>query len=72
MVGFTPERLKSCTGLPDKRYESETTGAGDSWQHARITLHPANPDFEPIVLSRAERGLLQVVAEVVEVLGGET
>ena len=68
----TAMQLKCCTGLPDKRYESETTGAGDSWQHARITLHPANPDFEPSVPTRAERGSLQVVAEVVEVLGGET
>ena len=68
----TAMQLTSCTGLPDKRHESETTGAGDSWQHARITLHPANPDFEPVVPTRTERGLLQVVAEVVEGLGGET
>ena len=54
VVSFAPERLKSCTGLRGKRYESETTGAGDSWQHTKITLHPANPDFEPIVLIGAE------------------
>jgi hypothetical protein len=29
-----------------------------------------NPDFQPIVLTGAEEGELQVVAELVEVLGG--
>ena len=53
-----------------KRYESEKAGDGDSWQHTTITLHPVNTDFEPIVLTGADEGSLQVVAEVVEVLGG--
>ena len=52
-----------------KRYESEKEGDGDSWQHTKITLMSVNPDFEPIVLARADEGSLQVVAEVVEVLG---
>ena len=52
-----------------KRYESEKTQAGDSWRHARITLKPVNPDFAPIVLTGAEEGRVQVVAELVEVLG---
>ena len=55
-----------------KRYESERAGDGDSWQHTKITLHPVNADFEPIVLTGADEGSLQVVAEVVEVLGGAT
>ena len=55
-----------------KRYESEKAGDGDSWQHTRITLSPVNADFDPIVLTGADEGSLQVVAEVVEVLGGET
>ena len=55
-----------------KRYESEKAGDGDSWQHTRITLSPVNADFEPIVLTGADEGSLQVVAEVVEVLGRET
>ncbi len=55
-----------------KRYESEKTKDGDSWRHARITLKPVNPDFQPIVLTKAEEGELQVVAELVEVLGGES
>jgi hypothetical protein len=33
-------------------------------------LKPINPDFQPIVLTGAEEGELQVVAELVEVLGG--
>ena len=53
-----------------KRYESEKAGDGDSWRHTKITLRPLNPDFEPIVLTGADEESLQVVAEVVEVLGG--
>jgi len=54
-----------------KRYESEKTTSGDSWRHARITLKPVNPDFESIVITGVEEGQLQVIAECVEVLGGE-
>jgi SOS-response transcriptional repressor LexA len=53
-----------------KRYQSEkVTDGGASWRHARITLKPINPDFQPIDLTGAEEGELQVVAEFVEVLG---
>jgi predicted helicase len=55
-----------------KRYESEKAQAGDSWRHERITLKPVNPDFKPIVLTGADEGQLQVVAEFVDVLGGES
>ena len=55
-----------------KRYESEKAGDGDSWRHTRITLNPVNADFEPIVLTGTDDESLQVVAEVVEVLGGGT
>ncbi|MDE0459273.1 MAG: hypothetical protein OXI15_18405 [Chromatiales bacterium] len=41
-------------------------------KRGRITLSPVNPDFEPIVLASADEGSLQVIAEVVEVLGGGT
>ena len=51
-----------------KRYESEKTQAGDSWRHAKITLKPLNPDFQPIVLTGAGEGQVQVIAELVEVL----
>ena len=55
-----------------KRYGSEKTDGGDSWQHTKITLSSVNPDFEPIVLTSADEGSLQVIAEVVEVIGGGT
>ncbi len=54
-----------------KRYESEKAQVGDSWHHERITLKPVNPDFKPIVLTGADEGQLQVIAEVAEVLKGE-
>ena len=59
-----------------KRYGSEKAADGDSWRHTRISLSPINPDFEPIVLTGTDTGTdtddgqFQVVAEVVEVLGG--
>lgn len=52
-----------------KRYESEKADDGDSWHHTKIILNPINPDFEPIILTGTDEGPLQVVAEVVEVLG---
>lgn len=52
-----------------KRYQSDKNHSGDSWAHKKITLKPNNNDFEPIVLADAEEGSLQVVAELVEVLG---
>lgn len=52
-----------------KRYRSEKVAAGDSWRHTTITLEPLNPDFEPIVLSGVDEGELQVVAELVDVIG---
>ena len=54
-----------------KRYESEKAKQGDIWRHQRITLKPVNPDFKPIVLTDADEGELQVVAQLVEVLGPE-
>ena len=55
-----------------KRYESEKAAKGDSWGHERITLKPVNPDFEPIVLTSMDEGELQVIAELVQVLTGES
>ena len=52
-----------------KRYRSEKVADGDSWRHTRISLNPINTDFQPIVLTNAEEGQFQVIAEVVEVLG---
>lgn len=42
------------------------------WRHEKITLKPVNPEFKPIVLTGADEGQLQVIAEFVEVLGGES
>ena len=53
-----------------KRYKSQKATEGDSWRHEKITLEPINSDFEPVVLTRADRDELQVIAELVEVLGG--
>ncbi len=53
-----------------KRYKSKKAVEGDSWYHLNITLEPANPDFKPIVLTNAEEGELNVIAEMVEVLEG--
>ena len=55
-----------------KRYESEKAGDGISWRHREIRLKPVNPDYEPIVLTSADEGAVEVVAEVLEVVGGGT
>ena len=56
-----------------KRYESKKSDDGDSWHHTKIILKPINPDFEPIVLTGTDKeGPLQVIAELVEVLGPKT
>lgn len=51
-----------------KRYRSKKATKGDSWRHEKITLDPANPDFDPIVLTDADEGNLQIIAEFVEIL----
>ena len=51
-----------------KRYESQKAQLGDSWQHTRIMLKPANPDCESIILTDTDRDQLQVIAELLEVL----
>lgn len=52
-----------------KRYVSEKAAKSHSWRHEKITLKPVNPDFEPIVLTRADDDEMQVIAELVEVIG---
>lgn len=52
-----------------KRYESEKARVGGSWRHTKITLRPTNPAFAPMVLDAAENDAVQVIAELVEVLG---
>jgi type I restriction enzyme R subunit len=52
-----------------KRYESEKTADGDTWRHTRIWLKPNNPAFAPIELEESDEGAMQVIAELIEVLG---
>lgn len=52
-----------------KRYASEKARAGDSWRHTKVTLKPSNPAYAPIVLEGIEEDTVQVIAEVIEVLG---
>ena len=51
-----------------KRYKSRKVEEGGSWRHVSITLEPVNPDFEPIMLTGADKGELRVIAELVKVL----
>ena len=51
-----------------KRYEVKAR-VGGSWRHTKITLRPTNPAFAPMVLDAAENDAVQVIAELVEVLG---
>jgi len=52
-----------------KRYESQKVTLDATWQHATIKLKPANSDFRPIVLTDVDEGQVNVVAELVDVLG---
>lgn len=54
-----------------KRYESQKARTGDAWKHTRITLKPTNPGYAPIVLENVEEDSVQVIAELVDVLGTE-
>jgi hypothetical protein len=53
-----------------KRYESEKVTAEDgTWRHLKISLKPNNPDFVPIELTCDDEGSVQVIAEILEVVG---
>jgi type I restriction enzyme R subunit len=52
-----------------KRYESQKSRAGDTWQHTQVSLRPINPAYAPIVLQGVQEDTIQVVAELIEVLG---
>jgi len=53
-----------------KRYRSVKQPSDDgTWRHQTITLCPVNPDFQPIVLASDNEGRIDVVAELIEVLG---
>jgi SOS-response transcriptional repressor LexA len=53
-----------------KRYDSEKiTDETGGWRHARVTLSPLNPEYEPIVLTPESEEDVQIVAEWLAVLG---
>ncbi|MDE0222503.1 MAG: hypothetical protein OXJ90_24770 [Spirochaetaceae bacterium] len=43
----------------------------DGWRHLTIVLEPLNPDYEPIELTAEDESPVEVVAELIEVLGTE-
>ena len=51
-----------------KRYRSKKMEDENGWRHAKISLEPTNPDFDPIVLRVDDEAAVGVVAELVEVL----
>lgn len=54
-----------------KRYVRDEAAETKLFGEKAISLKPANPDFEPIVLSGDDEGELRIVAEFLEVLDGE-
>jgi ATP-dependent helicase YprA (DUF1998 family)/SOS-response transcriptional repressor LexA len=53
-----------------KRYESAKAVSEDgAWRHLKITLKPINPAFQPIELKCEDEGVVNVIAELLEVLG---
>jgi hypothetical protein len=52
-----------------KRYESEkSTEIDGTWRHVRVTLHPLNREFHPIVLTSEDEDSLAVIAEFIDTL----
>ena len=54
-----------------KRYRSEKATNEDGWRHLAIVLEPLNPDYEPIELIAEDESRVDVVGELVEVIGTE-
>ena len=54
-----------------KRYRSEKTTNEDGWRHLTIVLEPLNPDYEPIELTAEDESPVNVIAELIEVIGTE-
>nr|MDQ3347662.1 S24 family peptidase [Acidobacteriota bacterium] len=53
-----------------KKYFSEKASSDDgSWRHVKVELRPNNADFSAIELTTDDEGSLQVLAEVLQVLG---
>ncbi len=54
-----------------KRYRSEKASNEDVWRHRTIVLEPLNPDYEPIELIAEDESPVNVIAELIEVIGTE-
>ena len=53
-----------------KRYSSEKAADPDGgWRHLRIVLSPLNTEFQPIILTPTAEDDVQVVAELIALLG---
>ena len=52
-----------------KRYRSQKTQDEHGWRHVEITLEPLNPAFVPIVIAADDEREIEVLAELIEVLG---
>jgi type I restriction enzyme R subunit len=53
-----------------KKYRSEKVHTSDGgWKHTKITLHPSNTDFRPIVIPEDKAEEFKVLAEFVGALG---
>ena len=52
-----------------KRYRSEKRQDEGGWRHVKVTLEPDNADFAPIEIATDDEEAVNVVAELVEVLG---
>lgn len=52
-----------------QRPREKVTSEDGTWRHLKVTLKPDNPDLQPIELTCEDEDSVQVVAEMVEVLG---
>ncbi len=54
-----------------KRYQSEKATNEDGWRHLTIVLEPLNPNYEPIELTAEDESPVEVIAELIEIIGTE-
>jgi type III restriction enzyme len=67
-----PEDPETGGSYTVKKYSSEMAPSEeDSWRHTRIILSPLNTEYEPMVLTPESEDHVQVVGELLNVLGSE-
>ena len=52
-----------------KRYRSRKTEDENGWRHEEVVLESLNPDFDPIVIATDYERRIDMVAELIEMLG---